>query len=206
MQDIDRYRTIVRSYSGLQGLRIIPLGLLFLIFPLQLLDLPLLGAQGNCTITLPLFVVAIGSWFWIGKYYEKTYGKVEPLVDHRKQTATIVITLIAFIAVIVLENVLFRNHLGPPFNLMEFAAASAALYAGIKTRRWYYTLWGGLIGVASFLPLILGVGIGDAVFGDGGVVFDILFGLTIIMVGVLDHLRLARYFHPKGVGIDVRNP
>ena len=206
MENLEHYRNAVRSYPGLQGLRIIPLGLLFLIFPLQLLNLPVLGRQGNCTITLPLLVAAIVSWFWIGKYYQKTFGKVEPLVDHKRLYVQGAITVILVIAVIVLENVLFRNRREPPFNMIEFIVALAALYAGIKTQRWYYSLGGLLMGAASFLPLILGVGAGDFIFGEFGACFDILYGLLIILIGILDHLRLVKYFQPEGAGAHAGNP
>ena len=205
MQDIQRYRNIVRSYPALQGLRIIPLGLLFLILSLQRLNLPVLGRQGDCTITLPLLLVAFASWFWVGKYYEKTFGKVEGLVGRGRLFIDGPLGLFVFIAVVVLENILFQNHLGPPFSLIEFTTAAAVLYVGIKTQRWYYTLSGALVGIASFLPLILGVGVGDPIFGDFGMVFSILYGLIIIFIGVLDHLRLVRFFQPQGAGINARN-
>jgi hypothetical protein len=206
MQDLNHYRSAVRSYPALQGFRIIPIGLLFLIFPLQNLNLPVLGRQGNCTITLPLLLVAIASWFWIGRYYEKNFGKVEPLLDHDRRFITVPITLLVFIAAVVLEVVLSRNHLALPFSLVEFLVALAALYVGIKTRRWYYSLAGFLLGIACFLPLILAVDVGDPIFGEFGVFFNILYGLAIIFVGVLDHLRLLSYFPPKGADIDAGNP
>ena len=206
MQDLERYRSAAQNYLALQGLRIIPIGLLFFIFPLQRLNLPVLGSQGNCTLTLPLMLVAILSWFWIGRYYEKTFGKVKLLVENRTAPVAGFIALFAFITGVIVEMVLYRSHLGPPFNLVGAIVAAATLYAGWKTQRWYYTLGSILLGIASFLPLILGTGVDDPIYGEFGVVFTILFGVSIVSVGVLDHLRLVRYFQPKGAAADVRNP
>jgi hypothetical protein len=205
MQDLKRIQDAAKNYSGLQGLRIIPIGLLFLVFPLQRLNLPILGGQGNCTVTLPLLLVAILGWFWIGHYYEAHFGKVEPLVSPRAITYPVLAFLIIFIAWVFLENILYRAHFGPPFNIIGLSVGIAGLYAGIRTRRWYYTLSGALLGIAIFLPIILAAGSADPVYGEFGVLFTLLFGLSIIFVGVLDHLRLVRYFTPKGARADARN-
>ena len=205
MQDLERYRSAVRSYPALQGLRIIPIGLLFLIFPLQNLNLPVLGRQGNCTVTLPLLLAAIASWVWIGRYYEKTFGRVEPLAGRDRLPAAGLITLMIFIAAVALEFIIFRSHIDPHFSLIEFTASVAILYVGIKTRRWYYSLAGILIGIASILPLILAVRLSDTIFGEFGVIFCVLYGLSIVFVGALDHLRLVRCFQPKGAGTDAGN-
>ena len=206
MQDLDHYRNAVRDYPALQGLRIIPIGLLFLIFPLQNLNLPVLGRQGNCTVTLPLLLAAIVCWFWIGRYYEKNFGRVEALVDRGRRSVTAPIVLFVFIAAVIVEIVLFRNHLALPFSLIELLVAVAALYAGIKTRRWYHSLAGVLLGMAAFLPLIPGAGVGDPIFGEFGIIFNVLYGLSIVFVGVLDHLRLLSYFQPKGADSHAGNP
>ena len=157
------------------------------------------------TNTLPLFILCGFLWVWIGRYYERTYGKVEPIADRTRKRMAEIGLVGGLIGVIVLENVLFYGGTYLPVNLTGLAIAVIFLLTGVKTHRWYYTFSGLVMLVVSCLPLIFGTGAGDPLVGTGGLLFEILFGLVILMVGILDHLRLVRAFHPTQEAGHARN-
>lgn len=194
MDDLKRIQQITQYYPELQGLRTLPLGLFFLVIALQWLNLlPWLGLQGNLSLTLPLLILVIGLWFWIGRYYERHFGRVEALP---KRGMEIALPLL-LIGVIILENVLYRLHLAPPVSLIGLALGGTYIYIGLASLRWYYSLAGAVFVIGSLLPWMLGVGIGNQMFGSLGIVQYILLGSILILTGLYDHVRLVQAF--KGI-------
>jgi hypothetical protein len=196
MQPYDRYSSFTRAYKSLQGLRSLPLGIFFLLTGLQLLGVSWLGKQGDCSITLPLLLVCIAAWFFIGRYYERRFGRVEPVPPDLKGELKIYLFPAILIAVIILENVLFRSGILLPISLIELTIGIGWIYAGRICSRWYYTLMGILMAAFSFIPLLTGTTVANPVFGTFGIVSTFFFGAAIIITSLLDHLRLVNGFHP----------
>jgi hypothetical protein len=150
--------------------------------------------EGDLSITLPLFLLVLALWFSLGRYYDRTFGKVEPVSNRGCFTAAAIVPLVVFIAIVVLENVLYRLNVGMPFSLIGVGMGLMFLYFSRKTLRWYHTAAGALLTFAGFLPGLLGVGLGDPIYGSIGVLFLILLGTVIFFSGLLDHLLLVRGF------------
>jgi hypothetical protein len=205
MNPYDRYRTFTRAYISLQGLRSLPIGLVILIVGLQRLGVNWVGKQGDCTITLPLLLIAIAAWFLIGRYYDHTFGKIEPApVPLQEQRKMVAIPLI-LIAAIIIEIVLFRLDRLPPVSLIELTLGGAWIYFGWKTSRWYY-LWSGVLSVLfSFSPLLTGNPASSPMFGSFGIAYNLFLGGAVVVTSLLDHLRLASSFQPLNGGSHAGN-
>lgn len=195
MDDLKQIQKITRLYPALQGLRALPLGLFFVVIALQRLDmLPWIGREGDLSYTLPLLVVVFGLWFWTGRYYERTFGKVEPLPRSISSTILTFVVPIAFIGILVLENVLYANGVGLPISLVGLGLGAAFLSSGLISQRWYYSLAGVVLLIVSFLPWLVGVGIENRVYGSMGIVQMIFLGGTILLTSLIDHFYLLRAF------------
>ena len=192
MQDLERVRYITRFFGMLQGLKAIPFGLLLMALATQDIGWGFLGEQGNCTYTLPLFLFMLVLLFAIDQYYVKTFGRVKPL-NRRTQIQETTLFLSAFALIVVLEN-----WLTPPFSLMGLGVATVFIITAVTSKRWYYIPLGGLVVIASFVPLVMGVPINDRIYGSLGAVLKIVIGVAIIGAGIIDHFMLMRYLkaHP----------
>jgi hypothetical protein len=195
MKEFQRYRDITRQYPELQGLRLVPFGLFLLFLGLQRLGLPYLGQQGDLTFTLPFLAFVIFLWFIIGRYYESTFGKVEPLSKRKAQLRLERFWFIGLVLCIVLENGLFRAGIDLRFSLIEDFIGLSFLWIGVKTHRWYYDLAGILTLIMSILPLVTRTGLGNQWFGSFGIVFSTGFGILYCLIGLLDHFRLVSSLH-----------
>ena len=201
MQNLDNIRYFTRSFQALQGLRTIPFGLFILLLAPQMLGGKWLGGQGNCSFTLPLFLVVIGLWLAAARYYANHFGKVTPLSNSHQSLWAI--GLCAFlVAVIVSENLIYRRW--PTFQVSPIEISLVVFYmaVGILGRRIYFTIFGVLLLCTGALPLILHTTVGDSLYGTFGFVFSIVFGFGLIVTGLLDHLRLARAFHHAKEALD----
>jgi hypothetical protein len=196
MPPYDQYSRFTRAYKSLQGLRSLPLGIFFLLMGLQQLGVTWLGEQGDCTITLPLLLACFAAWFLIGRYYARTFGNVELDMPDLKGELKIFIFPVILIAVIILENVLYRIGIPLPVSLIELTLGIGWIYAGRITSRWYYTLMGVLTVAFSFIPLLTDTSVGSRMFGTFGIAFTFFFGAAIIITALLDHFRLVGSFTP----------
>lgn len=195
MDHLTRIRQITRDYPSLQGLRALPLGLFFLVIAMQRLEmLPWFGGEGDLSFTLPLLAVVIGLWFWFGRYYENTFGKVEPLRKSIRSTVLNIAFPIGFVGIIILENRLYASNGGPRISLIGLVLGATFLYSGWMSQRWYYSLAGIVLLIASFLPWMIGVGIENPVYGSMGIIHLFLLGGIILLTGLFDHFCLVRAF------------
>lgn len=183
-EDQERSKIIIRYYGMLQGLKAIPFGMLLFILAFQ--DLGWLGEAGNCSVTLPLFLVMLAFLFAIDQYYVNHLGRVKP-VNRRTQMQETTVFLSIFALVIVLEN-----FLQPPFSLLGVAVGGLFFWIGINSKRYYYLPLGAMVVIASFLPWFLAVPLTDPVYGSLGVMLKMVFGLVIMLAGVIDHFMLMR--------------
>lgn len=193
----EQIRKAAREYPDIQGLRMIPVGLFFLLLAPQHISRRWLGGQGNCTYSLVLLIAITFSWFLIGQYYQRVFGQVRPLRSAWRQGFWGVGVLVFFIVVVILENGLYRANNALAISPTGLALAGLYLLAGLVViKRWYFTLFGAtLLGIA-LLPLLTHTTVAHPLYGTFGLVFSLVFGVGLILTGLLDHLRLRRYFQP----------
>lgn len=192
MHYMENIRSLTREYGTLQGLRTIPFGLFILALAPRKLGINWLGGDGDCTFTLPLFILGIALWLAIGRYYERAYGKVKIETSSAHQGFETVGILVLLVGSIIAENLVYRIWPGLSVSPIGATLAIIFLILGINYRRYYYTIFGALMAIISCLPLVLHTSVADQIYGTFGFVFSLVFGVGILLTGILDHLRLER--------------
>jgi hypothetical protein len=188
MQDLKRVQYVTAYYSALQGLKLVPFGLLFLLFAAQAGGWNGLGRQGDCTLTLPLLLVVIALYFVIGRYYDRTFGRVQYM---RKGAGDLAV--IAFVAVFVgaiVAEIIWK----PSVSLIGLVMAMGFIGGGVSSRRWYYIVLGSLTAGVSLLPIWLSGPFAGRYVGSFSFTFNFTLGLTYLVGGLVDHYLLLRAF------------
>ena len=183
-EDPQRTATIGRYMGLLQGLKAIPFGLLLFVLAAQ--NMGWLGAPGDCSVSLPLFLSMLVMLFVIDTYYVSKIGRYRPY-SRRTQVQETTVFMSIFALVIVLEN-----WLAMPFSLLGVAVGALFLYTGTKSKRYYYLPLGVIVILSSFLPWILGLPLNHPIYGSLGVVFKVMIGAAIMAAGIIDHFMLMR--------------
>jgi hypothetical protein len=185
----DKIRFVTANYHQLQGLRLVPLGLLLALWAsLDVLGFfdPARFPPGNRTTAL----TRIGYAYWLGlllalaapAYYRYRYGSVDPF-DRRSRNRWITAAVIGFFVLVRIDR-----DLQWPVSL-HLLLVSIALFVTVwqdgRVRRHY--LAPALIWLAvSFLPAldVSPAHLRMTLFGLGG--------LTLVGCGIGDHLLLTR--------------
>lgn len=191
-----RTEFVTRHYYQLQGLRLVPLGLILLCFAVG----NALGWMDQRDVSPHIratFLTRVGLVMWVALllalaapfYYRRRYGSVEPL-DRSARNRWITATAVGFLFLIPIDR-----RLDWPVSLhvmvVGLSLVVTAWHDG-NARRHYMTA--GLVWLAASLLPELDVsprGLTIATFGLGGV--------TLIACGIGDHLLLTRTLvTPKG--------
>ena len=199
MDSLKQMRQFTRDYPSLQGLRALPLAFFFFVIALQRVALvPWLGREGDLSFTLPLLVLVILLYGWIGRYYERLFGKVHPLRTGSNSLGFNLALIAGAVGAFLLENWLYRSGANIPISIAMLVLGTIFLGTGLAFRRLYYTLAGGVMALAAFSPLLAGTGVDDRVYGSLGILHLFVLGGVMLMVSLLDHLRLVRAFRSVG--------
>jgi hypothetical protein len=198
MNNIKEIRFVATNYYNLQGLRLVPLGLLLVYvcywantshFPIESMDfIKLIAAM--------VFIILIA--FAVDLYYKRSFGMVKQSPESRKlesQLWTIggILAIIAFWL-----DISFKL----PLSLIGLVAG-LALIADYVRMTWlvkghfmiYYPVGGFIIILVSLLPLfgLTGwwhvLGLRAQMFG-----IALFMGLFTILAGILSHIFLAKSF------------
>jgi hypothetical protein len=183
-QDQDRMKIITHYLGLLQGLKAIPFG--FILFVLAAQDMGWLGRVGDCSVTIPLFLVVFVILFALDSYYVKLFGRIKP-ANRRAQMRETTVFLVIFALVIVLES-----WISPPYSMLGLAVGALFLQTGVHSRRYYYIPLGAVVVVASFMPWVLRMPLTDTIYGTFGVLLKVVIGAVIIAAGLIDHFMLMR--------------
>lgn len=195
MENLDRIRRATIDYQVFPGLRALPFGLVFALSGLQKLEVIPWPSHPAAESTLKLvWPLAIVLWFVADRYYERRFGKVEPLEKRGPVSVVNTALPIAILVVVVVEEVLFLRGMSPPFSMVDLCFGLMFLVGGISTRRWDYILAGPVLIIAAFLPLIMGVPLSDPKFGSPGGAYLTLLGTFVVVTAILDHIRFVRTF------------
>ncbi len=193
MQDLKRVRYITANFSALQGLKLVPVGLLFLVFAAQDTGWAwLVRRQGDCTVTLPLLLVVIAVYFSIGRYYDRTFGRVQRTAGGLGDLVSL-----AFIGLLI-GAIVAEMTWKPSVSLIGLVMAVGFVGAGVRSGRWYYVGLGLLTAVVSLAPLWLKGSLIGGHVGSFSFTFDVVLGLTYLVGGLADHYLLVRALKPAG--------
>lgn len=203
--DLERVRFVTENYKNLQGLKMLPTGLMLLV----LAAFYWLHSLWFAFLGVALMLGALWVQPVIGRYYERKFGHVEPRPPMiQRTTAMVLITIfVVFVVLAMLNNtgyvdvsgyintyIVFPAKQQLPVNILLLATAVMYLISCIlgwqKLRFRLHYLVLSVLGVgASFLPLF-------GVLTEPIEVFFGFCGLIITVGGVFDHLLLVRTMRP----------
>jgi hypothetical protein len=202
MTELRSLRFVTINYSRLQGLKVVPSGLLLFLISLWTnaqqererdLSLPLIFLFGG------ILVYAV-----IDGYYRRTFGRVEQTM---RALWTDVIFSTAFSVVVLLAVVWDMSWLGP-ISLFPLVFASGLLLDYLRMLRLAGNLpiatlpaaliCIGLIALSAFLPLAGADAWKAAGFRTPLFAVFSLNGILIVLYGLVGHLFLVRSMQPKG--------
>jgi hypothetical protein len=192
-QELDRIRYITQTYEALKGLKMVPFGLFMMVIAFRDLGWTWLGETGDCTYTAPLLVMLVGLYFAIDKYYSRTFGVVRVQPKSSPLVYGLILMSIFFGAVAV------EVAVKPPISLIGLTISALLIYVGSRTRRGYYIAAGVVMAGISLVPLLPG---SNRSFGTFGFWWNMLFGVTWTVLGVVDHWMLVRAMKPTVGGED----
>jgi len=169
--DSGQLRFVARNFKFLQGLRQVPFGVGFLLLSIRI------NEPWSVWVVLIVAMLSLIGYWKIGDYYKHRFGRAEgrPLnaTDHM---------LVAAVLMGLLDCARFLTKLDP-YTLMMPLIAFNGPWSSLG-RRWYYLAF-----VLAFLTLA---------FWQRNRSVDVtslrclLFGLYLIVTGILDHLLLVR--------------
>lgn len=190
MDELQRLRFVTERYAHLQGLRLVPLGIPFLISAAwrdgQLAWVPGTEGHGAGYWFALLMLLALGISGAVGGSYREHFGSVQPAHPWKA-----VLALFAFLAVF-LGSVWAQQTYGWIVSLPAILIGTALGYLGVvggQPRTHYLAL--------SALCLVFAMlGSFGVPFHARDVLLDDLIGIGLIVIGVGDHLLLRRTLEP----------
>ena len=188
----DRLRFLTENYTQLQGLRLIPIGLMFV-------GLGLFWNPGVSKLTLSVIVaVALAGVVLIGRYYSRRFGRVRRRwSSHLRDGVVVGLFLAAFFGGVWLDR-----HLVVPVSVSSLAVAGLFYYihgcSGGHRRHYAVLAW--CFVVLGLVPLS-GLIESSRIFAGGSLGFWIM-GAAYLLIGTLDHLLLVRSLGPAQAGED----
>jgi hypothetical protein len=184
MQDLRRLRYTVENFTSLQGLRGVPIGLMFII------NIWLQRPHGwDIGIAGLALLLGFGASFAIGRYYYRArYG----FLRSRAQGGWVFLGFALFWAGSWVD---VRHPLPVSMVGLAIAAWFVFIWARAPDLRWHYGVAALALIATSVLPAF---GISDpiALWGQHSRVGWTLLGVTMIACGILDHLLLRELLPP----------
>ena len=190
MDRLQRLRYVTERYEQLQGLRLVPLGIPFLISSAwrsgRLASVPWTGGIGPRIWFVSLVAAALALSLVAKTYYERRFGDVQSAVTIKAPLAAFVFT-----ALFILSASLPPD----PQTAVSIPAVIIALGLG------YLGMVGGLLRhhylmVAVSVVLFAALGPLGVPSHTRGVLWDQLIGIGFVVIGVGDHLLLRRTLVP----------
>lgn len=183
-------RNITSNFNNLQGLKVIPIGIFYLLLAVR--NLGWLGNKDDIAIYLLLLCAAVGSFFIIQRYYTRLYGRVIPASENHRHDFWLVIIAVAVILLAMILDTLLFYTANLFFSLQALAWSGFFLYMAYWLKRGHYIIYSAMFLGISFLP-VFGV-VSKALLFDykEGVIGFALVGLTFVVGGWVDHLYMVR--------------
>ncbi len=206
MNDLDRIRMITVNFSMLQGLKMVPLGLLLTV--VSLWGNSGTGPRRDLLFPSACVVAAFFLYLLFSRYYAREYGTVQPSAVMRRNE------IIRGLGggIVALAAFLVDVNLKPPVSFIGLVLGLATLGEHV----WLSRRIGGrvepiIIGVALFITILsllplAGVnwwqplGIRARLFG-----ICVITGIIFMVVGIWEHVRLVKLLPPpKGANHEQR--
>lgn len=175
MTDLDRVRYVTEHYDQLQGLRLIPLSVSFLVSALWRLSTPTSAVTSRMWF-LGLFTTALAASYPIRAYYRRHFGDVRT-PPHRSGALTLVSCSVAL-----LWLVWVQDRMQWPVSLPMVVVAVLLTRLGLvahRLRMHYLFVAGACLACAALGPLGVGVHVRD-------ITFDLLTGGGLLVAGLGD--------------------
>lgn len=195
MEKLRQMRFVTENFELLQGLRMVPFGLWFLIMAIgDLAQIPVLR-QGRLDYPLLLFIAVGGLYWWIGNYYTRNYGRVVHLPKSGRAKLLTGWPILLFVVGIALDVWLQLP--------VSFLAMVLCLYffvpfiMALPLVRVHYALIGLVMLLLSLMPLFVAGPLRMEFFAPAGIYFLLGMGLALIVAGVIDHLWLRSVMQPE---------
>ena len=200
MTDPARIKYLVEHYPRLQGLRLVPLGILFLFVALwrdgQLRWLPGTEGDGANHWFMGALAVAIAASYGFGAYYRHRYGAVtvRPFAGGGPQMMGIAALIFASL---LLQDI-YRWHVSLPLIVV----AAILGYVGIvQGRRRQHYVW-----IAGACLILANIGDFGIPARTQHVMRDLLIAGSLLVAGIGDHLLLRRLMDPPTTITHVERP
>jgi len=195
MQKLTQMRYVTENFELLQGLRMVPFGLWFLIMAVgDLAQIPALK-QGRLDYPLLLLIVIGGLYWWIGAYYARAYGQVNQRAKSAGQKLLAGWPLLLFIAGIAVDVLLEL-----PVSFLAIALSFYFFVPFIKALpllRVHYAFIGLVMLCLSLMPLFVTGSLKLEFFAPSGAYFLLGMGLALIVASILDHFWLRSMMQPE---------
>jgi hypothetical protein len=190
MHDLERLRFVTERYPHLQGLRIVPLGIPFLISTSWRLGqfhwVPGTAGAGATRWFAALMALATLAGLVAGRYYRRRFGSLQPTRSVRRPL------LAAAFVVLLALSVWTQLQFNPPLLLPVLAIGLALSHigtAGGQVRFHYLLVAAGAIIFASLGSFGVPLPVRD-------VLLDQLVAFGFIVIGLGDHFLLERTLEP----------
>jgi hypothetical protein len=190
MDDLRRLRYVTERYEQLQGLRLVPLALPFLLSSVwregRLAWVPWTHGVGVRIWFLALVALAIRLSLAARTYYRRRFGAVQPALSLRAPLAGSLFAALFSVAACLQHGV--QPSVSGPLAVVALGLAYVGLVGGAA--RLHY------LAVAAATALFAGLGPLGVPLHTRDVLFDQLIGIGFIVVGLGDHLLLRRTLAP----------
>lgn len=196
IRDLERVRYVTENYERLQGLKMMPVGVLMLalaVFALLRIDWPGMTSEEEGALFGVLLIfggifgclaASLASWVISGRY-EQRYGKARRSPISRWAGVLIVLGAVSFYVAHTIDIVLMT-----PMYLPYLVVGVAGIVFWWPERRFriHYLFVAVTFLLVGFLPLA-GVLPGNY-FGEALGLLFLHLGISVIVIGLLDHLLL----------------
>ena len=196
MESLARVRRVTRYYDQLQGLRQVPFGVMFLLMAVWKAGWwPWFDKWQPLSSFLFIALAMIAFW-WVGLYYERTFGKVWQSTESRRNGNILAFAFLMGLFLVGWAEYTWRWSMSG--SGLFTAVFLIAYYFQTGSFRLQYLFWAGLIAVVSLLPLFDLLPAEQVyLWGERGVVSVAIFGVLWLVSGLVDHWLLIRALQPK---------
>ena len=188
--DLGRVRYVTERFGSLQGLRVVPLGLYFLIMSAGDAELIPYVRQGALDVSFGIIVLCFGASWLIGRYYDRRFGRVAAATKSEFTVGALMGVIAYFLSGFV------DARLHPPVSLSALFIGAVTLYywnGPLGRRRTHYAVLGAVFVLLGLSPLVTAT-LERAPLDY--ITYSVVMGVGIIACGVLDHVMLAGTLRP----------
>ena len=190
MDRLQRLRYVTERYQQLQGLRLVPLGIPFLLSATwrdgQLAWVPWASGAGARIWFATLLAASLTLSLFAKTYYERRFGNVQSAVTIKAPLAAFVFTALFIVSASLQPGV--RAGVSIPLIIIALGLGYLGIVGGLL--RLHYVV------IAAFVALFATLGPLGVPLHARDVLCDRLIGIGFVVIGVGDHLLLRRTLVP----------